>query len=347
MRYATHQVTDQDVQAVTEVLRSEWLTQGPRVEQFEAALCEYTGARYAVAVNSGTAALHLCYETLTRSTGSTLVMTTPLSFVATANAALHAGHEVVFGDVFADTGNMAPPLRRIKVAVPVHYGGRPADVRSLMAPTVIEDACHAMGAMDYDGCSRVGSCAHSLATAFSFHPVKPMTTAEGGAVTTNDQGFADEVRLLRSHGRLDGEMVALGFNYRMPDVLAALGLSQLRRVDEMRQHRLRLSEIYRELIPQFAPPPSPNSSWHLYPIRIRGGRRDAVRLAMTGQGIGVQVHYPCIHLQPYWRRRYGFTEGSYPEAEAWAAEELSLPLHAGMTRADVERVVKALEVAIG
>jgi dTDP-4-amino-4,6-dideoxygalactose transaminase len=175
-----------------------------------------------------------------------------------------------------------------------------------------------------------------------------MTTGEGGAVTTNDEGFADEVRLLRSHGRTRaGEMVALGYNYRMPDILAALGLSQLERLGEMHARRLHLVCEYRKLLPEHGLMLEDGSAaWHLYPIRIKGGKRDAVKAALNAQGIGAQVHYPAIHLQPFYRNRYGFQEGMYPEAEAWAAEELSLPLHPKMTTADVRRVVDALRGAM-
>lgn len=347
MRYSTHQITEADKAAVVAVMVSDWLTQGPAVERFEAALCEYTGARYAVVVNSGTAALHLCYEALARRMGRSLVLTSPLSFVATANAALYAGHDIAFSDVDRDTGALLPPIRRAPVITPVHYAGHAVDLRGFDA-VLIEDACHALGAVDYDGCSRVGSCAHSLATAFSFHPVKPMTTGEGGAVTTNDAAFADLVRLLRSHGRRGAEMVDLGFNYRMPDILAALGTSQVDTLDERRVKRLHLVMEYRRLLPEYGLPLGDGTdAWHLYPIRIKGGKRDSVLAKLRAQGIEATVHYPAIHLQPYYRRRYGFGEGMYLEAEAWAAEELSLPLHAGMTSEDVRVVVNALRSALG
>lgn len=349
MRYTEHDVTEEDIAAVTDVLRSRSLTQGPTVEQFEWVLAEYVGAQHAVAVSSGTAALHLAYL----AADAKSVITSPLSFVATANAAVLAGASVGFGDVDAATGNLdlhqCPPIGSI--IVPVHYAGRAAQIPSLTGfggpARVIEDACHALGAMDYDGCSRVGSCAHSLATVFSFHPAKHITTGEGGAVTTNDADLAARVRLLRSHGRVDGQMVALGWNYRMSDVNAALGLSQLRRIDEnVARRRWLVGRYYAamEVVGAVLVPFSTSHAWHLLTVRIKDGRRDEVKAQLAERGIHAQVHYsPIIPLQPYYRERYGYKPGRLPNAEAWAAEELSLPLYPTMTDADVGRVVDALK----
>jgi dTDP-4-amino-4,6-dideoxygalactose transaminase len=206
--------------------------------------------------------------------------------------------------------------------------------------------------MDYDGCSRVGSCAHSLATVFSFHPVKPITTGEGGAITTNDDDLAAELRSLRDHGREGGLMVRLGINGRMTDLQAALGLSQLGRCDEMLSARQRLVAEYKDRAWEIARSgairfPERTASgletaWHLFTIRLRPALRDMVKRELTERGIGAQVHYaPPIHLHPFYRQ-LGFKEDDFPNAEAWAAEELSLPLHAGMTEADVATVVNAL-----
>ena len=356
LRYSTHSIDESDIAAVVKVLRSDWLTCGPEVERFEAALCAYLGCKYAVAVSSGTAALHLAFLAV-KERGEREIKTSPLSFVATANAALLAGLQVEFQDVEESTGNVDLPHSLTSVAVPVHFAGRAARIPG--ESIVIEDGCHALGSMDFDGCSRVGSCAHSLATCFSFHPVKPICTGEGGAVTTNHQGFADEVRRLRSHGRDEnGCMVALGLNYRMTDIQAALGTSQLERCDEMRERRASLSLWgYQNAMTGFDPEKidrcSPRDSeaqfrqaFHLHTVRIKNGKRDAVKAKLNAQGIMAQIHYPCIHLQPYYRQRFGYHEGMFPEAEAWAAEELSLPLHAKMTEADVARVVDALRGAL-
>lgn len=393
-RYSTQQITPEDGAAVLDALRSPYLTQGPYVERFEQALAEYVGAKYAVAVSSGTAALHLAYWAACRYGWN--ILTSPLSFVATANAALLSNCNVGFADVDAATGNldvadvsaikqrdfgghrdeadlrkrglwdMLGATARIDVVVPVHFAGRAARA-DYPGRLVIEDACHALGAMDFDGCSRVGSCAHSLATVFSFHPVKPITTGEGGAITTNDQGLAERLRSLRAHGR-DGEglMRELGLNYRMSEIQAALGRSQLKRCDKMLAHRLNLVSKYNDRLWPIANTQvlhySPiaqawwrtdgtmvrsRSAWHLYPVRIRHGRRDEVKAKLNAAGIGAQVHYsPTIPLQPYYRERCGYQPGCFPNAEAWAAEELSLPLHAGMTEGDVATVCAALAEAL-
>lgn len=359
LKYSTQQITEADIEAVVRVLRSDHVAgDGPEVEAFEKELAEYVGAKWAVAVSSGTAALHLAY--LVESVLPKPVVTSPLTFLATANAALHAGLAVSFVEVEPATG--LPTLHPGSYAptgliyAPVHYAGRAASIPdvSAMGPgsVVIEDASHALGAMDFDGCSRVGSCAHSLATVFSFHAVKPITTGEGGAITTNNPSFAQACASLRSHGRDGGRMQRLGFNYRMTDVQAALGRSQLKRCDEMRERRTKLAASYWK---QLRDVPycvismaaaeimgEPRSALHLLPIRIKGGKRDAVKAALNAQGIMAQVHYPSMHLEPFYRQRFGYKPGDFPEAEAWSAEELSLPLHAGMTEADVTRVVDAL-----
>lgn len=348
LRYSQQQVTEVDIAAVVGVMRSDWLTCGPMIERFEEALAAYVGSKYAVVVSSGTAALHLAYMAIRGAENRySLVQTSPLTFMATANAALLAGCEVSFRDVDRETGNVyIPDEACCDLAVPVHYAGRAAHIPSGI--DVLEDACHALGAVGEDG-TRVGSCAKSRACAFSFHPVKAITTlGEGGAVTTNDQGLADEVRSMRSHGRDEhGLMVRLGMNYRMTDAAAAMGIEQLKRCDEMRVRRLHLVCEYRARLPEYGMMLGDGTdAWHLYPIRIKGGRRDEVKAKLNAQGIGAQVHYaPIVPLHPYYRRKFGYTPGQFPEAEAWADEELSLPLHAGMTEADVGRVVDALRAA--
>lgn len=372
--YAHQQITEEDIAAVVSVLRSDYLTQGPKVAEFEEALAAYVGARYAVAVSNGTTALYLaCWAALGDKTHCQEcgygrmghVVTSPLSFLATANAAQLCGAMVGFEDVDPLTGNIACYTRDADLLVPVHLAGRacqmPTHDGSGLSPMVIEDACHALGAMDFDNCSRVGSCAHSLATCFSFHPVKPITTGEGGAVMTNDGSFAKEIRNLRDHGREDGLMMRLGTNARMTDIQAALGISQLKRCDEMLSARGHWAWTYiNELchMPDLMIPQPPrdaldfvlfdkSTSWHLYPVRIKNGRRDEIKAKLNDQGIGAQVHYsPIIPLHPYYQSRYRYRPGQFPHAEAWAAEALSLPLHAGMNDEDVGRVVSALRKAL-
>lgn len=376
MRYSQQSISEEDIAAVVDVLRSPWLTQGPVVERFEAALAEYVGAKYAVAVSSGTAALYMCYHAM----NAQRVTTSPLTFVATANSAVAQGCNIGFTDVDRDTGNadIRPEPHRPTswIYVPVHFAGRAAPIPvgkdwSGFNVAVVEDACHALGATDFDGCSKVGSCAHSYATVFSFHPVKPITTGEGGAITTNDFQFAEWLRKIRSHGRgSDGLMRTMGLNFRMSELSAALGLSQLARCDESRKKRQYLYNTYDGLFANFhlgerifvpahvrKPPPYSShpmlpgprtyeSACHLYTLRIEKGR-DEVKQKLNAAGIEAQVHYsPIVPLQPYYRDKYGFKEGQFPEAEAWAAEELSLPLHAGMTEADVRLVVEELRRAL-
>jgi len=351
LRYSQQYVTVDDERAVLEALRSPNLTQGLCVERFEEELAEYVGARYAVAVNSGTAALHLAVAAITK-VGP--VQTSALSFVATANAVQHAGFRVKFLDVDRKTGNVVEWDRDLTnggtVRIPVHFAGRPAVLSQWHLP-IIEDACHALGAWDFDACSMVGSCKHSLATCFSFHPVKPITTAEGGAVTTNNEGLRDVMREMRSHGRnADGLMVRMGWNYRMDELSAALGSSQLSRCGWMRDRRAELAMEYDRLLQELPVTLNPHTidqrgmrdSFHLYTMRVHHSLRDRLKKHLNEVGIGAQVHYnPIIPQHPYYAARHKYDPAmlKFPEAEAWAAEELSLPLHAAMVEADVKLVV--------
>lgn len=356
MRYAEHSITEDDIAAVVSVLRSGHLTQGPMVERFEAALCEYTGARYAVAVSSGTMALMLAYRACQP---AWRITTSPLTFVATASALVWLDGAVRFADVDPETGLLRKELEHDGPVVPVHYAGRVVDVRQWSGRVVIEDACHALGATAPDG-TRVGSCAHSLACVFSFHPSKPITTGEGGAVTTNDEGLACALRSLRDHGRADGACVRLGLNARMSDIQAALGLSQLRRCDGLREKRCELACMYYVELEGVDGVSTPfcdvedigvgavrcRHGHHLYPVRIKNGKRDAVRAYLNERGIGAQIHYRPVHLQPYYVERYGYKRGDFPHAEAWGDETLSLPLYAGMSAGDVETVAQTLREAL-
>jgi dTDP-4-amino-4,6-dideoxygalactose transaminase len=360
LRYSEPSITEGDISEVCKVLRSKDITQGNAVPAFEDALAEYVGSKYAVAVSSGTAALHLAIELV--APHDQPVITSPISFVATANAIILAGHEPDFRDIDPATGNMRmDDLPLGCTALPVHYAGRAVDLSGLVKPkAIVEDACHALGALEYGGDKRVGACTYSQATVFSFHAVKPITTGEGGAVTTNDEGLAVLLRSLRSHGRdINGNCQMLGYNYRMTDIQAALGLSQLRRCDDgqARRHRLalkydsslvatgRASNCPTASAALWIPEWSMFSSWHLYPIRIKNGRRDEVRAKLNASGIGATVHYPSIPSLPYYRA-LGFDPKDFPGAESFAKETLSLPLHSGMISSDVDRVVKALLEAL-
>jgi UDP-4-amino-4,6-dideoxy-N-acetyl-beta-L-altrosamine transaminase len=393
--YGRQVIEEDDIAAVVEALKSDFLTTGPRVEAFEAAFAEKVGARYAIACSNGTAALHLSLMALDVGPGD-VVIAPSITFAATANCARYQGAEVVFADVDPDSGLMTPETLaeaigrlgglRLKAVLPVHLGGHAVDLPALKrlaeaeGAVLVEDACHAVGTeMTYGNVAeRVGDGRHSSMACFSFHPVKTMTTAEGGMVTTNDPALARRMTLLRSHGitrepaeftapelSLDAsgaanpwsyEMQQLGYNYRLPDLLCALGLSQLAKLDRFVERRRALTARYRELLPSLAPmiravsPPTySNSALHLFVVLIDfealGLTRKQVMDDLRGKGIGTQVHYIPVHRQPYYMGRYGELELS--GADAHYARCLSLPLFAGMEMADVDRVVEALTKVFG
>jgi len=327
--YCKHTVTPEDEAAVLRALRSGYLTQGPEIEAFEHELAALSGAKYAIAVNSGTAALHLAYA----ATGVTVIAVPAISFVATANAAHHANRRVEFIDCDREDGLIVLGAEPQEIEVVVTLGGEPL---SGWGARTIVDACH--------GPIRHPDCA--LATCFSFHPAKHVACGEGGAIVTNDAAFADQCRLLRSHGRRGTEMVALGYNYRMPEMGAALGRSQLARYTENVRERRRLAHWYDQAFAGKVQtvPHGPESARHLYQLLLPN--RDAAQQHLASRGIGTAIHYPVIPLQPYYRDRYGYRPGMFPGAESHAARTLSLPLFPGLTEAEQDRVIAAvLEVA--
>lgn len=381
--YARQSVNQHDIDAVVEVLRSDWLTQGPAIARFEEAVAAYCGARHAIAVSSGTAALHLGCLALGLGPGD-LLWTSPNSFVASANCARYCGAQVDFVDIDPRTSNMSVAAleeklaraqragRLPKVLVPVHFGGQSCDMQSIGALAarhgirVLEDASHAAGA-EYRS-ARVGACPHSDIAVFSFHPVKVMTTGEGGMLLTNDDTLARQLRLLRTHGitrdaqdlsaASDGpwyyEQVALGYNYRMTDFQAALGMSQLGRLDEFLARRRELVRRYDAALqglPLATPfqDPAGRSAWHLYVIRLElealGVTRRTVFERMRAAGILVNVHYIPVHLQPYYRA-LGFKPGDFPESERHYARAISLPLFFDLTHADLDRVAATLRESL-
>jgi UDP-4-amino-4,6-dideoxy-N-acetyl-beta-L-altrosamine transaminase len=379
--YGRQTIEEDDIAAVAEALRADFLTTGPRVEAFEAAFAETTGARYAVACANGTASLHLAMLALKVQPGEVCIAPST-TFLATANCARYVGAEVVFADVDPDSGLMTPKTladalgraagRKVRAVLPVHLRGDFVELPALAAlaaeagAVLVEDAPHALGGrMRFDGReSRAGDCAWSAMASFSFHPVKTIATGEGGMVTTNDAELAQRLRLLRSHGMVrpaDGdpwwyEMPELGFNYRMPDILCALGLSQLKKLDRFAARRRALTARYAERLAPLAPrvrmatsPAWSDPALHLMTVLIDfpaiGRDRRAVVEALKSRGVGSQVHYIPVHQQPYYRARYG--ELSLPGAEAWYARCLSLPLYPGMADGDVDRVADALGEAIG
>ncbi len=377
IHYSCQQIDDEDIAAVTAVLRSDFLTQGPAIEAFEQALGTYAKAPHAVAVSSATAGLHLSCIALGITCGD-LVWTTPMSFLATSNSALYVGAKIDFVDIDPATGNMSPHAleeklkaakEKPKLVTIVHYTGRACEMEAFYALkdkygfALIEDAAHALGA-NYANGKPVGSDPRTEATVFSFHPVKPITTGEGGAVLTHSKPLADKIRHLRSHGITRDaaqfvhqnkpawyyEQQSLGYNYRMTDFQAALGTSQLRKLDRFMAARRALAQSYPALLsglPLQLPPPDSHSGWHLYVVHItsKSTTRDAVFAALRAQKIGVNVHYMPIHLHPYYQN-LGFTPGQFPASEAFFSGLLSIPLHPGMSSADQQRVAAALRTSL-
>ncbi len=370
-----------DEAAVVAALRSDFLTQGPEVPAFEASLMEATGARHAVAVNSATSALHVACMALGLGPGK-LLWTTPNTFVASANCGRLCGADVDFVDIDPRTLILCPDAleRKLRsthrngrlpdVVVPVDFAGLPADLRPIRELAdrwgfrVLADASHAIGASDRD--VPTGSGKDADITVFSFHPVKVVTTAEGGAALTDHDDLAQAMAQLRTHGitrdpaQMHGEsegpwyyqQLTLGPNYRMTDLQAALGRSQLRRLRTFVEARRALADRYDDLLSGLPVSKAPrragaSSAWHLYVVQLHeaiGHRRRQVFERMRGSGIGVNVHYIPVHLHPYYRN-LGFREGDFPNAERYYRHALTLPLHAGMTFAEQDKVVDALRDA--
>lgn len=380
--YGRQDITQADVDAVVEVLRSDFLTQGPAVPQFEKAVADHCGARHAVAVNSATSALHIACLALGLGPGDWL-WTTPVTFVASANCGLYCGAQVDFVDIDPRTFNLsverladklaqAEKLGSLpKVLVPVHLCGQPCDMAAIHALSqqygfkVIEDASHAIGGRYRN--EPIGNGRYSDITVFSFHPVKIVTTAEGGMAVTNDPELAHKMNLLRSHGitrepeRMthapDGpwyyQQVELGFNYRMTELQAALGVSQMTRLDAYVARRHAIASRYDEALaalPLTTPWQHPDgySGLHLYVIRLQldriGRSHREVFESLRAQGIGVNLHYIPVHTQPYYQQM-GFKVGDFPQAERYYAEAISLPMYPGLTDAQQDAVVRTLSEA--
>ena len=367
--YGRQTLTEADVAAATEVLRSDWLTTGPKVAEFEEAIADYVDARHGVSFSSGTAALHAAVLAAGLKPGDEAI-TTPLTFCATANAALYGGGTPVFADVRDETLTIDPKeverriTPRTKALLPVDYAGQPADLDALLALAdrhellVIEDAAHALGAKYRS--RMVGSISHM--SVFSFHAVKHLTTGEGGMVTTNNSNFAQRLREVRNHG-IDSdartrqaaghwhyEMATLGFNYRLTDIACALGLSQLPRLSANLARRRAIAARYGKAlatVPSLTLPivaADVTSAWHLYPVRVDASiDRAEVFNALRAEGLGVNVHYIPVHLHPYYRSRFGYRGGEFPIAETASGRLISLPMFHGMTDEDVDDVILAVE----
>lgn len=381
--YGRQDITQADIDAVVAVLRSDFLTQGPQVPLFEKTIKQYCGVCHAVAVNSATSALHLACLSLGLSSGDWL-WTTPITFVASANCGLYCGAQIDFVDIDPLTYNLCPQAlsrklakaeqanRLPKIIVVVHLCGQPCDMVAIHALSqrydfrIIEDASHAIGGR-YQG-EPIGNCHYSDITVFSFHPVKIITTAEGGIALTNDANLAKKMLRLRSHGITrdaaamthspDGpwyyQQMELGFNYRMTEIQAAIGISQMKRLDQYVARRHELAARYDELLadlPVMRPWQHPDSysGRHLYVIRLQIDRVNTIHRkvfdSLRSQNIGVNLHYIPVHTQPYYQQ-LGFKAGDYPEAERYYTEAISLPMFPTLTETQQDKVVVALRVAL-
>ena len=365
--YGGQDITDREKEAVTEVLDGDYITRGPTVEAFEKEVAEYVGAEYGIAVTSGTAALHLLGEALFDEGDE--VITTPLTFVSTANTACYADADPVFADIKQETRNLDPDAARdvitedTKGILPVHYAGQPCDIDSFLEIAdeynlrVIWDACHAIGS-EWNG-EMIGS--QRDAAIFSFHPVKTITTGEGGMVVTNDDEIAAEVQKLRSFrmnyspdGHSDEPwyqvVEGVGYNYNFSDIQAAIGRVQLDRIDEFKTRRDEIFERYQEAFEDLEGLSTPSvkessdPAWHLYVVEIEeefGCSRKEFVNAMHAENIGVQVHYVPLHHHPYFQEGYGYEKGDFPIADATYERIVSLPLFPAMSDQDVEDVIQA------
>ena len=378
--YGKQQINQDDIDAVVEVLRSDFLTQGPVVPKFEEAVAKCVGAKHGVAVNSATSALHIACAALDLGPGDWL-WTSPITFVASANCGRYCGAKIDFVDIEPETFNMCPDALEAKLAdaeregtlpkviVPVHMCGQSPDMERIAALCreygikTVEDASHSIGA-SYQS-EPVGNCAHSDITVFSFHPVKIITTGEGGLATTNDAALATRMAELRSHGitrdqsrmtkESDGpwyyQQIELGWNYRMTEMQGAVGLSQMDRLDKFVSRRREIATLYDEALsdlPLRVPgrQDGADSSWHLYVVRLEDADRHRVVFeALQAAQIGVNLHYIPVHLQPYYQR-LGFSRGDFPASEDYYDRAISIPLHPGMEASDQERVVDALHEAL-
>lgn len=371
LHYGHQWINDDDIRAVVDVLKGDWLSQGPAVDKFENTVSEYLGAKYAVAFSNGTAALHGAMYAAGMKQGLKGI-TTANTFAATANSMLYTGAEPIFCDVERATYCLNPEKtensmsKDVRVIAPVSFAGYPVDIKKFRkiadkwGAVLIEDGCHALGA-ERNG-KKVGTEADM--TAFSFHPVKHITTGEGGMVTTNDSEFAKKLRLFRSHGITRNpsdfeqesdcawyhEMQDLGYNYRLTDFQCILGTSQMKRLPEFVMRRREIAALYNK---KFAgvhnielPPDCEGHSWHLYPLWVNPELRKGLFDHLRKNDVGVQVHYIPVPLHPYYRKRFGYKDGMFPEAERMYAGEISLPMYPEMCDDDVDRVVSLVKTFV-
>ena len=373
--YGKQYIDKSDIIAVLDVLKSDYLTQGPKIKEFEDLICNYTGAKYCVAVSNGTAALHLAVKVLEILEGKEGI-TTPNTFVASANCMVYNNIKPIFADIDSKTYNINPDKiiekinSKTKLIIPVHFAGQPCNMEKIRKIAdenslyIIEDASHAIGSR-YKGGTKIGNCKYSDMTIFSFHPVKTITTGEGGAVTTNNEKLFNKLKLLRTHGITKDadllienpgpwyyEMQELGFNYRLTDIQAALGISQLNKLDKYIKRRREIVKKYNEAFKDIEWIKIPYekedvfSVFHLFVLQIDFDRikknRKEVMIELKNKGIGTQVHYIPVHTQPYYKNKFGFKWGDYPIAEDYYKKALSIPLYPMMTDKDVEYVIDSI-----
>ncbi|MGN1078942.1 MAG: UDP-4-amino-4,6-dideoxy-N-acetyl-beta-L-altrosamine transaminase [Alphaproteobacteria bacterium] len=358
--YGHQTISQSDIDAVSKTLTSDFLTCGPAVKAFEQAVCDYTGAKYCVAVSNATAGLHIAALAAGLKKGDEAI-TTPITFLSSANCICFVGAFPVFADIDSETANIDPQeiekhiTEKTKVLIPVHFAGQSCDMETISKIAkkhhliVIEDAAHAIGS-DYKA-TKVGSCAYSDMTIFSFHPVKTITTGEGGAVTTNSKELYDKLCAFRAHGmHKDGdmkntweyEMRELGYNYRMTDFQAALGISQLKKLNAFKQRRREIVDYYNKNLglPHLIERDFSNACFHLYPVLVQN-RRDFYFKARE-KGLNLQVHYIPVHTQPYYAQ-FGYKKGDFPKAENYYERCISLPLYPTLTDEDLAEIVKRLK----
>jgi len=369
--YGHQDISKHDIQEVVRVLKSDFITQGPKIEEFEKKLARFTGAKYSVVFNSGTAALHAAYFAYGLKEKDEFI-TSPMTFAATANAGLYLGAKPVFCDVQSTTGNIDPFLieklitKKTRFVAPIHYGGNPADLEAISKIAkkhnlgIVEDACHALGARYKN--SKIGDCKYSDMAAFSFHPVKHITTGEGGAITTNNKKYYERLLIFRTHGTTKEklvntspgdwyyEMQYLGYNYRITDFQAALGISQIARLKNFVKRRREIAKIYNKA---FAKNPyfdflhegeNIKSAYHLYPIRLNSKyeeKKKDIFSELRKNGLGVQVHYIPVYLHPYYQQ-HGYEKLNYPNAKIFYQREISIPMYPLMSNKDISHVIKII-----